>query len=229
MTINELRQGDIYYPDGNSPQSPPLSMGTGEIRRAYDEFAPNYRRYAWFENTLLGLNRQRRRLMGRASGAILDVACGTGENFTYLPAASRITAVDLSPGMVAQAERRAHELGRPIQTLTMDASALQFPDDSFDTVVSALATCTFPDPIAALKEMERVCKPDGRILLLEHGRSRVDWIGRYQDRRAHSHFQAAGCRWNQEPVGIVKAAGLEILSANRSFFGVFHTMEITVA
>ena len=124
--------------------------------------------------------------------------------------------------------RARQELGRPIQTLTMDASALQFPDDSFDAVVSALATCTFADPIAALKEMERVCKPDGRILLLEHGRSRVRWLGRYQDRRAHSHFQAAGCRWNQEPVEIVKAAGLEILSADRSFFGVFHTMEVAI-
>jgi hypothetical protein len=63
-------------------------------------------------------------------------------------------------------------------------------------------------------------------LLLEHGRSRVGWVGRYQDRRAHSHFQAAGCRWNQEPRQIVQAGGLEILSANSSFFGVFHTMKV---
>jgi len=53
----------------------------------------------------------------------------------------------------------------------MDAQALEFPDDSFDTVISSFSTCTFPDPIAALHEMERVCTPDGEILLLEHRRS----------------------------------------------------------
>lgn len=226
MTINELRQGDTIFPTDLHSQLPPLAMDSRQILRAYDEFAPNYRRFTWFENNLLGLNRQRRRLMGKASGAILDVACGTGENFPFLPVESQITAVDLSPGMVAEAERRARDLGRPVQLSVMDAAALEFPDDMFDTVVSALATCTFPDPVATLKEMERVCKPDGRILLLEHGRSQVGWIGRFQDRRAHSHFQAAGCRWNQEPDEIVKAAGLEILEANRTFFGVFHTMEV---
>jgi ubiquinone/menaquinone biosynthesis C-methylase UbiE len=226
MTLNELQHGDAFFPDGINSLKPPLVMHSRQIRQAYDEFAPKYRRFTWFENTLLGVNRQRRTLMGQASGAILDVACGTGENFPYLPAASQITAVDLSPGMVAEAERRARKLGRPIQLSAMDAAALDFPDDSFDTVVSALATCTFPEPIAALQEMKRVCKPDGRILLLEHGRSRVGWVGRYQDRRAHSHFQAAGCRWNQEPRQIVQAGGLEILSANSSFFGVFHTMKV---
>jgi ubiquinone/menaquinone biosynthesis C-methylase UbiE len=226
MTINEIRQGDSFYPANSQSQPPQLVMGKGQIRQAYDEFAPHYRRYTWIENNLLGVNRLRRRLMAKASGAILDVACGTGENFPYLPAESQITAVDLSPGMVAQAQRRARELGRSIQLSVMDAAVLDFPGNSFDTVVSALSTCTFPDPIAALKEMERVCKPGGRILLLEHGRSRVGWVGRYQDRRAHRHFQAAGCRWNQEPDEIVKAAGLEILAADRSFFGVFHTMEI---
>ena len=111
MALNELQQGNAYYPIGINSEIPPLAMDTGRIRQAYDEFAPNYRRFTWFENTLLGVNRRRRRLMGKASGAVLDVACGTGENFPFLPAGSQVTAVDLSPGMVAQAERRAARAG----------------------------------------------------------------------------------------------------------------------
>ncbi|NIN33964.1 MAG: methyltransferase domain-containing protein, partial [Gammaproteobacteria bacterium] len=90
----------------------------------------------------------------------------------------------------------------------MDAESLTFADNSFDTVVSALSTCTFPDPIAALREMNRVCKPTGQILLVEHGRSSLRPLAHYQDRNAHAHYEkSAGCRWNQEPDQLVMAAG----------------------
>lgn len=204
-----------------------FAKSTAELRRLYDEFAPGYRRWAWIEDYVFGIRGLRRQLLAKASGKVLDVACGTGENFAFLPQGSEATAVDLSPGMLAQARQRAKALGRDVDLRVMDAAGLEFPDNSFDTVVSTLSTCTFPDPIAALREMKRVCKPDGRILLLEHGRSKVGVIGRYQDRRAYDHFQKAGCRDNQEPQEIVKATGLTILWARRSFFGVLHVMEVS--
>ena len=109
----------------------------------------------------------------------------------------------------------------------MDAQELAFPDNYFDTVVSALSTCTFPDPVTAVDEMARVCKPDGEIRLLEHGRSRVGPIARFQDWRADAHYETAGCRWNQNPRDIVDHADVRVESSQRAFLGIITRFEAT--
>lgn len=201
------------------------TMPNDEIRQAYDQLAPDYDRMTWVEGHLFGVDRQRRRVLDGVSGRVLDVACGAGANFPFLRAASHVTAIDLSPGMLDIARRKAGRLGLLVDLRVMDAQRLDLADGSFDVVVSALSTCTFPDPVAALREMGRVVKPGGRILLLEHGRSRWGLLARYQDGTAHRHFEMAGCRWNQEPHDLVRAAGLTVTAHRRSFFGVFHTIE----
>jgi ubiquinone/menaquinone biosynthesis C-methylase UbiE len=147
-----------------------------EISEKYDRFA---RWYDWVEGVpdLLGVSKLRRRLLRRASGKILEVAVGTGKNLDYYPRDCRIIAVDVSIEVLKQAWQRAAKLSIDVSFLLMDAENLAFPDHSFDTVVSSLATCTFSNPVAALKEMARVCRTDGKILLLEHGRSesRMAW------------------------------------------------------
>lgn len=200
-------------------------MSKEQIRQSYDDLASGYSQAMWVENNVLGVKRLRRKLMSRASGKILDVACGTGENFPYFEHATDVIGVDLSPAMLAVARQRANQLGVAIECHLMDAEMLEFPDHVFDTVVSALSTCTFPDPVAALREMGRVCAADGRILLLEHGRSRWKWLSHYQDHQAHHHFQKAGCRWNQEPSALIEEAGLRIISVERRFLGVFSAIE----
>ena len=199
------------------------------IRCIFDGCAPKYRRWCAIGERAVGLSRQRRQLLERASGRVLDVACGTGENFRLLPRESEITAIDLSPGMLAEARQRAGALVRDIDLHEMDAAALGFPDDSFDTVVSTFALCTLVDPLAALREMKRVCKPKGRILLMEHGRSSAGWIGRWQDRRVDGKTGKAGCRMNQEPQQVVRAAGLRITSARRAFLGILHLIQVSPA
>jgi ubiquinone/menaquinone biosynthesis C-methylase UbiE len=77
-----------------------------------------------------------------------------------------------------------------------------------------------------LREMARVCKPDGQILLFEHGRSRWGWLAWIQDRTAQSHYNAAGCRWNQDPQALVRAAGLRVVEAERHLAGVFQTIVV---
>lgn len=69
--------------------------------------------------------------------------------------------------MLSVARKRADRLNLDVTFRVMDAEALDFADDSFDTVVFSLSTCTFPDPIKALQEMARVCRPGGKVLLLE--------------------------------------------------------------
>jgi ubiquinone/menaquinone biosynthesis C-methylase UbiE len=199
-------------------------MESSEIRRKYDRFAPWY---DWVEGVaeLLGVRKLRRRLLERASGNVLEVAAGTGKNLRYYPAGLRIVAVDISGEMLRVARKRAAELSLKPFFLLADAEALPFRDESFDTVVSSLTTCTFTGPVAALREMARVCRPDGRILLLEHGRSDRKWLARWQDRTAARQAKRLGCHWNREPLALAREAGLALSGARRTFFGIFHEIE----
>lgn len=196
-----------------------------EVRQKYAVLATEYRQKSWFNENILGVKRLRKSLLTRAEGRTLEVACGTGENFQYLTKITSLTAVDLSPAMLELAKQEAQQLKLSVDFQVMQAEDLPFADTSFDTVISTMSTCTFSDPVASLREMRRVCHPHGRILLIEHGHSRWSWLADYQDRHAHDHFQTAGCRWNQDPLDIVQAAGLKILASQRHFLGIFHTIE----
>lgn len=195
------------------------------IRQIYNQYAPRYNKLTLIEEYLFGVKRLRRRLFQNASGTVLEVAAGTGKNFPYFRS-DDLTAIDLSIGMLGEARKVARNSGAEITLAVMSAENLGFADQSFDTVVSTLSTCTFPDPVMALREMSRVCKPDGRILLLEHGRSKYQRINAYLDRSAESHYRIAGCRWNQTPLDHVQKAGLRITHIKRFFFGIFYMIEI---
>lgn len=201
-----------------------LRFTTEEIRAKYDGFA---RKYAVMEipQELLGVRKLRSRMLRKAKGDVLEVAAGTGINLPHYPAGCRVTAVDISSAMLAIAEERARKLGIDAAFRVMDAEALEFPDESFDTVVSTLSVCTFPNPVSALREMSRVCRRNGRILLLEHGRSDRERLGRWQDRREHRHARQLGCHWNREPLRIALQAGLDVAHYRRTFLGIFQEIE----
>jgi ubiquinone/menaquinone biosynthesis C-methylase UbiE len=196
-----------------------------EISEKYNRFA---RWYDWVEDVpdVLGVSRLRRRLLKRASGKVLEVAVGTGRNLQFYHSDCQITTLDVSNEMLNVARKRAAKLSMDISFFLGDAEALPFPDKSFDTVVSSLTTCTFPNPAAALREMRRVCKSEGKILLLEHGRSDREWLARWQDRHADKYAKPLGCHWNREPpLNLVRQAGLGMNEARRTFLGIFHQIE----
>ena len=195
-----------------------------EIANKYDAFA---RFYDWAElgPELLGLARLRRKLVRSAAGDVLEVAVGTGKNIVHYPKDIRLTGVDLSQGTMAKASKRADRSGLTARFEVMDVTYLGFAEESFDTVVDTMSLCTFPNPIAALKELGRVCRSAGRILLLEHGRSDRAWLGGFQDRRARKHAEPLGRHWNREPLRLVEESGLRVVRAERHFFGVFHLIE----
>jgi ubiquinone/menaquinone biosynthesis C-methylase UbiE len=165
-------------------------------------------------------------LLDKVRGDVLEVSAGTGKNFRYYASVRRVIASDLSEVMLARARAKAEHLPLSISFIIADAEVLPFGDQAFDTVVSTLTICTFPDPINALKEMARVCRPGGKILLLEHGRSDREWLGRLQDRRAERYAKQLGCHWNREPLVLLRQAGLQIGEARRVFFGVFHEISV---
>ncbi len=195
-----------------------------ETMKQYEKFAP------WYDLVLgilefLGVKNLRRRLLHGASGRVLEIAVGTGKNLQYYSGGCKITAVDLSPAMLEIARKRGIALSLHAAFLVMDGETLAFRDQSFDTVVDSLTLCTFPDPVVALREMARVCRTDGRILLLEHGRSEQGWLGHWQDRKADHHARKLGCRWNREPLDLVSQAGLTLISSRRTVLGIFHEIE----
>ena len=119
---------------------------------------------------------------GVPKGSVLEVGVGTGKNFPYHPAETEITGIDLSEGMLAKARQRAEKLGYSPDLHHMDAQHLDFPDNTFDAAVATFVYCSVPDPGLGLQELDRVVKPKGQIMLLEHVRiDRPAIIGRVGD------------------------------------------------
>ena len=200
---------------------------TAEIRDIYDGMS-SWWRWSSIYDSLTGMNRLRSRQFRDVSGHVLDVACGTGENFKYLSKAESITAIDLAPGMVEEARKRAARMGIEVVVEIADVAALPFDDDVFDTVVTAYSSCTFIDHLAAYREMERVTRPGGQILMVEHGRSSVGWIAQRQEHRFEAHYARSGCRNTREPIDELREAGLNVMSAQKSHLGMGNRIRIRV-
>lgn len=190
------------------------SKSAGEIKAAYDEKeASDYADAHWLKRRIE--RRTRRHQFGDVSGRVLDVACGTGENFPYFPESADIIGVDVSTPMLTRAREKADELGRRVELEQMDAQRLSFADDSFDHVVSSLSTCTFPDPLEALDEMGRVCKPGGQIRLLEHHNWNAPVLRRVTERLNEGEYERVGCRLYEDPTTVVRRSGLKLVTDRR--------------
>jgi len=145
---------------------------TERVQRYWDEFAPKFdREMRFWERVLFGDSRPW--VCSQARGEVLEVAVGTGRNFPFYPPGVRLTGVELSPAMLALARRRADELGREVELQVADAQALAFADQRIDTVVCTFSLCGIPDDRKAVREMKRVLRPGGRLLLVDHVRSHL--------------------------------------------------------
>ncbi len=109
----------------------------------------------------------------RSGERVLEIGVGTGLLLPLYPRTVEVIGVDLSEGMLEEARDRINELGlRHASVCRMDASALQFPDGAFDAVLAPYVMSVVTDPRRVLDEMKRVCRPGGRIVIVNHFLSR---------------------------------------------------------
>jgi ubiquinone/menaquinone biosynthesis C-methylase UbiE len=140
------------------------------IRERYEKDAPRYdATMAFFERVLF--RDAREWVCSKAEGRTLEIAVGSGRNLPHYPPDVELTGIELAPAMLRLAEQRAAEVRREADLRLGDATALEFADGSFDSVVCTFSLCTIPDDAAAVAEVRRVLRPGGRFLLAEHVRS----------------------------------------------------------
>ena len=161
----------VGAPDAASRTLSVTAVETDFVAGVYGKLASVY---DWvFGPTLHAGRLQAMQRMAIAPGdRILEVGVGTGINLGLYPRDCTVTGIDLSDSMLEKAyERVAEKTMRNVRLLEMDASRLTFPDDSFDIVYAPYLISVVPDPVQVAREMRRVCRPGGRIVILNHFRS----------------------------------------------------------
>ena len=194
-----------------------------EIVEEYDKFAKFYDLFE-FPFEIFWLARLRRELLGNLRGDVLEIAVGSGRNLKYYNKECKITAIDLSKEMLELAKNKAKKLDVKVDFRIGDSQKLNFGHRKFDYVVDSLGMCTFSNPIKALKEMKRVCKKNGKIILLEHGMSSNRFFSKMQYWREKKHYDGFRCSLIRNHEELVKKAGLKIESIEKRFFGIFYAI-----
>jgi ubiquinone/menaquinone biosynthesis C-methylase UbiE len=155
------------------------------------------------------MGERRRELLSELEGEVLEIGAGTGFNLPHYERASRVVAVEPNASMAKQLQKRIAEAAVPVELRAGSAESLPFADESFDTAVLTFVLCSVKDPATALREVRRVLRPGGRLVVLEHVRGDGN-LATWQGRLTPIHRKVAGnCHLDRDTRSALAEAGFE--------------------
>ena len=155
----------------------------------------------------------RSKIVPQARGEVLEIGMGSGLNLSFYDAkkVSSIVGVDPAAQMQTLARQRAEDIRIPVEMIAADVQGIHAETDRFDTIVMTFTLCSIDDPIAALQEMARVLKPEGRLLFIEHGLAPDTSVERWQHRLTPFWKpMAGGCHLDRDIPALIRAGGFVI-------------------
>ncbi len=141
---------------------------------------------------------------------ILEIGVGTGKNIDFYPPHSHLVGIDLSEGMLNKARSK---MSRNVRLLQMDAERLAFPDHTFDMVIGTFVFCSIPRPAWALREIQRVLKPNGRLLLMEHVLPEKRTLRWFLKKMNGFVYKKTGVEIARQTGNTIQQSGLQIVSS----------------
>ena len=219
----------------NASSSSPSSSSSSSSVQTYDGLAKTFDSEVHFHELCTGIDLLRRRLVGRIGGGdVVEVMCGTGRNvekYSYSEMKT-LTLTDASESMVNETREKIRAAagktnGTQIKAERDDATKMKHKSNSFDYAVMTFGLCSTDNPEGVVKELARVVKPNGEILLLEHGRPGKGsihdyWLSNILDKHVDTHEKKWGCAWNKDIEKIVRGSVVDtcdVVTFDRWHFG----------
>lgn len=193
-----------------------------QTQRKWDAASGSFDFLSFADDHRLGA--YKRQLFAKMNGETLMVAAGTGNDFKFFPPGQHIIAIDISAKMLERAARKAAEYDGKIELRQMDVCELEFPDSSFDTIVTVCTFCSVPSPVRGLRELHRVLKPGGQMLMFEHVRSKIGPLGTFLDLMTLLS-RRFGPDLNRDTVGNVQKAGFRIRREENVYLDIVKMIE----
>jgi len=203
-----------------------MNINTEKVKRRYNRAAIVYD-ILESPMEIMALKKWRIDVMRELKGKVLEVGVGTGKNIPYYPENIDITAIDFSDRMLKRARLKAEDLSKKVKFYNMDAEHMDFLDNTFDTVFTTCVFCSVPDPVKGLEEIKRVCKIDGKIIMIEHVRSEKKVLGLLMDLFNPLVVTSYGANINRRTVSNIEKAGFSSINITNLYSDIVKKITIT--
>ncbi|UFT98147.1 methyltransferase domain-containing protein [Radiobacillus kanasensis] len=161
----------------------------------------------------------RQRIFQEAKGKVLEVAIGSGLNFPFYSSDIELTGLDFSYEMLKTAQNAAKNYPFKTALIQKDVETVEFNENSFDTIVSSASLCAYKEPGNVLNSFQKWCKPEGKILMMEHGISKNKPLAWLQNSLDPLMLKVVGCHQNRNISEIIKKSDLKLIREERYLAG----------
>ncbi|MUK90635.1 methyltransferase domain-containing protein [Ornithinibacillus sp. L9] len=190
-------------------------MDRQSLIKKYDKQAKKYNKRRNNDQ----VNKYRQRIFQEATGKVLEVAIGSGLNFPFYSRDIELTGLDFSHEMLKTAENAAKDYPFKTTLMQKDVETVKFNENSFDTIISSGSLCAYQEPVNVLNNFQKWCKPEGKILLMEHGISTNKLLAGVQKSLDPLMLKVVGCHQNRNISDIVKKSDLKLIKEERYLVG----------